>query len=82
MYFHCLLYPEEAEWRNVGVLNENIISCWRCINLPNLAYVFKVPIYNQKRTGYMMLCNFKKNLKRHLSDFFFFFFFFFFVCEF
>ena len=33
LYFHCLLHPEEAEWRNVGVLNENIISCWCCINL-------------------------------------------------
>ena len=22
IYFHCLLHPEEAEWRNVGVLNE------------------------------------------------------------
>ena len=27
---------KEAEWRNVGVLNENIISCWCCINLLNL----------------------------------------------
>ena len=35
IYFHCLLHPEEAEWRNVGVLNENIISCWCCINLLN-----------------------------------------------
>ena len=35
-----------------------------------LVYVFKLPIYNQKSTGYMMLCNFKKNLKRHLSEFF------------
>ena len=25
IYFHCLLHPEEAEWRNVGVLNENFI---------------------------------------------------------
>ena len=24
IYFHCLLHPEEAEWRNVGVLNENV----------------------------------------------------------
>ena len=24
---------KKAEWRNVGVLNENIISCWCCINL-------------------------------------------------
>ena len=34
--FHCLLHPEEAEWRNVSVLNENIISCWCCISLLNL----------------------------------------------
>ena len=27
---------KEAEWRNVGVLNENIISCWCCINLLNV----------------------------------------------
>ena len=35
-----------------------------------LVYEFKLPIYNQKRTGYMMLCNFKKNLKRHFSELF------------
>ena len=35
-----------------------------------LVYVFKLLIVNQKRTGYMMLCNFKKNLKRHVLEFF------------
>ena len=36
IYFHCLLHHEEYKSRNVGVLNENIISRWCCINLPNL----------------------------------------------
>ena len=30
---------------------------------------FKLPIYNQKSTSYMMLRNFMKNLERHLSEF-------------
>ena len=40
IYFHCLLHPEETEWRNGGVLNENII--------------FMLVLYQSTKFGYNM----------------------------
>ena len=42
---------EEAELRNVGVLNENIMSCWCCINLPNF-YTFSWKDIKYSRVQY------------------------------
>ena len=46
-----MYFPEEAEWRNVGVLNENFISCWCCINLPEIESNINKLLENQSITS-------------------------------